>query len=194
MTRSPSLEQVAQEVRSCTACRLAATRTQAVPGSGPSDARLVLVGEAPGAAEDAGGLPFVGRSGSLLLALLEQEAGVTRDQVFITNTVKCRPPANRDPKASEVTACSGHLRAQLAILSSSCELVLTVGNVATRSVLGTRDGILSVRGVLRRVDGLGTPVLATIHPAAALRGGAAARAMLVEDLATAGRLLGASAA
>ena len=129
-----------------------------------------------------------------LLALLEQEAGVTRDQVFITNTVKCRPPANRDPKASEVTACSGHLRAQLAILSSSCELVLTVGNVATRSVLGTRDGILSVRGVLRRVDGLGTPVLATIHPAAALRGGAAARAMLVEDLATAGRLLGASAA
>jgi len=194
MSSASSLVEVADAVRSCTACTLAATRRQAVPGSGPADARLVLVGEAPGAAEDAGGLPFVGRSGSLLLDLLEREAGLTRDEVYITNTVKCRPPATRDPRAAEAAACRGYLEAQLAALAPTCELVVTVGNVATRAVLGTRDGILSLRGTTRRVPGLSAPVLATIHPAAALRGGATATAMLSDDLAAVGRLLGTRAA
>ena len=194
MNPAGTLGEVADLVATCTACPLAGTRTQAVPGSGPAEARLVLVGEAPGAAEDHGGQPFVGRSGSLLLELLGREVGLDRSEVFITNTVKCRPPGNRDPRAQEIAACRGHLVAQLAALAPTCELVVTVGNVATRAVLGTTEGIMALRGVPRRVEGWPMPVLATIHPAAALRGGSAARALLAEDLATAGRLLGGHAA
>ena len=190
MSVAGDLTAVAEEIRTCTSCSLSATRTQAVPGSGPGTARLVIVGEAPGAAEDAGGLPFVGRSGSLLLSLLAEQSGLSRDEVFITNTVKCRPPGNRDPRPDEVAACRGHLTDQLRCLSDSCELVLTVGNVATRAVLGTRQGILSLRGVPVIVEGVPAPVLPTLHPAAALRGGPTAQALLAEDLATAGRLLG----
>ena len=188
------LARVAEEVRSCTRCALAATRTQAVPGSGPRDARLVIIGEAPGAAEDVGGLPFVGRSGSLLLSLLAEHAGLSRDEVFITNTVKCRPPENRDPRPEEIAACRGHLDAQLRCLGPTCALVVTVGNVATRAVLGTRQGIMSLRGVPTVVEGIAAPVLPTLHPAAALRGGAGSQALLAEDLATAGRLLAPRAA
>jgi len=194
MTASDDLAAVAAAVRACTACPLATTRTQAVAGSGSAVARLVLVGEAPGAEEDAGGLPFVGRSGSLLLGLLADEAGLGRDEVFITNTVKCRPPANRDPRPSELAACRGHLEAQLVSLATTCELIVTVGNVATRSLLGTRAGILSLRGTPVRAPGVAATVLPTIHPAAALRGGPRVAALLAEDLATAGRLLGTRAA
>ncbi len=194
MSAATELATVAEAVRSCTSCPLATTRNQAVAGSGPAHARVVLIGEAPGAQEDAGGQPFVGRSGRLLLTLLAEQAGLARDEVFITNTVKCRPPGNRDPRISEIAACHGHLVDQLSALASSCELVVTVGNVATRAVLRTREGILSLRGVPRQVEGLAAPVVATIHPAAALRGGPAAVSMLTQDLATVGRLLGAKVA
>ena len=188
------LDDIARRVAGCTACDLAATRSTTVPGSGGADARLVLVGEAPGADEDRGGLPFIGRSGSLLLGVLAEETGLTRDEVFITNTVKCRPPANRDPRSSELASCRGFLVEQLAVLSKSAACVVTVGNVATRSVLGTAEGIMTLRGTPVEVPGIAAPVLPTIHPAAALRGGPEVLALLRDDLALVARMLEGAAA
>jgi DNA polymerase len=162
----------------CTRCDLAQTRTQVVFGSGNQTAKVVVVGEAPGAKEDASGQPFVGPSGSLLIKLLTEETGITRDDVMIINAVKCRPPANRNPTKAELAACAPWLDQQLAILAPT--VVVPVGNFATKRILGGTEGISKVRGKVypgSAATGVtltdDTTVVPTFHPAAALQGGGA---------------------
>lgn len=154
-----------EAMRECTRCGLSATRTQVVVGSTPAGARLLVVGEAPGAHEDLVGEPFVGRSGQLLDRLLA-EAGLPRAHVAVLNTVKCRPPGNRAPSIGETNSCRPWLVAQL--LEVRPTLVVTLGLSATRWFLGPIT-LGSVRGQVHVVDGRN--VLPTYHPAAALRGG-----------------------
>lgn len=166
----------------CTACGLAATRTQVVFGEGDPSARLLVVGEAPGAEEDRTGRPFVGRSGQLLERLLAEEAGLARADCFIANVVKCRPPDNRNPSAGEVAACRPWLDQQVALMAPA--VVLTLGNFASRLLLGTKDGITTLRGREYQV-GLGgrtVTVVPTLHPAAVLRGGKVPMAQVRDDL------------
>jgi DNA polymerase len=172
-------------MRECTRCALSATRTQVVVGQTPPGARLLVVGEAPGAAEDDSGLPFVGRSGQLLDRLLG-EAGLPRPGVAVLNTVKCRPPDNRVPTRAETASCRPWLEQQLAEVQP--RLVVTLGLSAARWFLGPVT-LAAVRG---RVHELGeVRLLPTYHPAAALRGGPAGTAMtaLREDLARAAELV-----
>lgn len=152
-------------------------------GEGAHDARLLLIGEAPGAHEDETGRPFVGRSGQLLRTLLH-ECGVA-DSAYITNLVKCRPPNNRNPRRSEIDACSLHLRSQLEL--SGSVVVVTLGNFATRYVLDTKEGITGLRG--RAYPWAGRTVVPTYHPAAALRQGSAVRDDMRSDLGYAASLL-----
>ena len=174
------------EIRGCTRCpSLVATRTTVVVGTTSPGARLLVVGEAPGAQEDASGQPFVGRSGLLLDRLLA-EAGLPRDRVSVLNTLKCRPPGNRVPTRVETANCRPWTEQQVVVLDPA--LVLTLGLSATRWWLG--PGTLgAVRGQVHDVGG--RRVLPTYHPSAALRGGPAGEPMrlLCEDLALAVRLV-----
>lgn len=172
----------------CTRCALATTRTQVVFGSGGPGARLLFVGEAPGAQEDAEGVPFVGRSGQLLRRVCE-DVGIVPAATAIVNVVKCRPPENRDPNADEVAACVPWLERQIALLAPA--VIVTLGNHATRHVLGTRDGITQLRGRVHEVGG--AVVVPTFHPAAVLRGGAARERDLRDDLELARRRMVAAA-
>ena len=167
--RQAALDAIAAEVRACTKCRLAATRTQAVPGEGSADTEVVFVGEGPGFHEDRQGRPFVGRAGDLLVKLLGSIEW-RRGDVFITNIVKCRPPDNRDPEPDEVSACAPYLQRQLEVLDPA--LVVTLGRHSmARFVPGAR--ISQVHGTTQRVDpatgARDATVLAMYHPAAALR-------------------------
>jgi uracil-DNA glycosylase len=167
--RQAALEAVATEVRSCTRCRLHETRTLAVPGEGSPDTEVVFVGEGPGFNEDRQGRPFVGRAGDLLTKYLAT-LGWKRDEVFITNIVKCRPPDNRDPEPDEIAACAPYLRRQLEILDPA--LIVTLGRHSLgRFMPGER--ISQAHGTVRPVDpssGAGSALaLALYHPAAALR-------------------------
>lgn len=155
------------ELPFCQACALSATRRRVVVGSGPSVPVLMVVGEAPGRAEDEGGEPFIGRSGQLLVRLIREELELERAQYFITNAVKCRPPQNRTPRASEVATCHPWLETQIARLHPT--VLLAVGNVAARAVFGFEEGISRTHGRLAHCDEI--PGVATYHPAAALRGG-----------------------
>jgi uracil-DNA glycosylase family 4 len=173
------------ELDSCTRCQLALTRQRVVAGSGPLLARLVVIGEAPGRSEDEGGEPFIGRSGQLLFRLIDEELGLSREQCFVTNVVKCRPPGNRTPTRLEVTTCRPWLDEQLAGVTS--RVVLTLGNTAARAVLGFDEGIGVAHG---RVVELGAMrAVATYHPAAALRGGPNVVSVMREDLKVVSRLL-----
>jgi uracil-DNA glycosylase len=168
--------------RSCVACpELAATRRNVVVGDAPADGRprFALVGEAPGAAEDETGRPFVGKSGALLDELLAQ-AGLSRAEAAVLNVVKCRPPGNRTPKAPEVARCSGWLRRQLELLDPP--VVVALGLSAAKWFLGPKTVLAAVRGRPHHVDG--REVWATYHPSAAIRFGpnGAPRAALLEDL------------
>ena len=183
MTR---LELLAAEASSCTACALSQTRHRVVFSSGPSDADLMLVGEAPGAEEDEAGLPFVGRSGQLLGRLLE-ELGLERDELYVTNVVKCRPPANRRPSRVEVAACHRYLTGQLEEVEP--KVVVSLGNTATQALLETSSPISSLRG-RQHLSPSGRQVLPTFHPAAGLRGGATVVGQIREDLTRAVLLLG----
>ena len=172
--RRAALEEIAAEVRACTACRLHETRTNAVPGEGHSSTEVVFVGEGPGFNEDRLGRPFVGRAGDFLVKLLAS-IGWQRDEVFITNVVKCRPPENRDPEPDEIAACAPFLRRQLAVLDPA--LVVTLGRYSMgRFMPGAR--ISQAHGTVRPVDpetgARDALVLAMYHPAAALRGAAIA--------------------
>jgi uracil-DNA glycosylase family 4 len=167
--RRSALEAIAAEVRVCTNCRLHETRTRAVPGEGDPDTEVVFVGEGPGFNEDRLGRPFVGRAGDLLVKLLGS-IGWTRDDVFITNVVKCRPPENRDPQPDEIAACAPYLRRQLAVLDPA--VVVTLGRFSMAGFMpGAR--ISSAHGTVRPVDPeTGAPnalAFAMYHPAAALR-------------------------
>ena len=184
---SPDLAALAERARGCTACpELAATRRQVVPGAFPAGARLLVLGEAPGAQEDESGLPFVGRSGQLLDALLA-EVGADRADVGVLNTVKCRPPANRPPTRAESATCRGWTSRQLELAAPA--VVVALGLSAARWFLGPGT-LSSLRGRLHEVDlpGVtGLRVLPTYHPSAALRHGPQGepRRLLREDLALA---------
>ena len=165
------------ELVTCTRCDLAATRQRVVVGSGPRRAKVVVVGEAPGRQEDEGGEPFVGRSGQLLFRLLA-EIGLSRDDCFVTNVVKCRPPANRTPRPGEIAACAPWLALQMAEMGGAP--VLCLGATAARNVLGVARGIGVVHGRVVEVDG--RQGVATYHPAAALRGGERVVSVMRGDL------------
>jgi len=167
--RRAALEAIGSEVRACTRCRLHAGRTSAVPGEGHADTEVVFVGEGPGMNEDRQGRPFVGRAGDLLVRFLAT-IGWTRDEVFITNVVKCRPPDNRDPEPDEIAACLPYLERQLGIIDPA--LIVTLGRHSMgRFIPGARIG--QAHGTLHPVDpatGAGAAmVYAMYHPAAALR-------------------------
>lgn len=164
MTRT--LGEVGTEAAGCTRCRLAQGRTQVVFGAGAPDADLVFIGEGPGFHEDRQGEPFVGAAGQLLTRMLG-EIGFTREQVYICNIVKCRPPGNRDPRPDEIEACTPWLEEQLSLIQP--QVVVTLGNFATRFVLDTQTGITRLRGQVHEWDQ--RLVIPTFHPAAILHGG-----------------------
>jgi uracil-DNA glycosylase family 4 len=170
---------------SCTRCPLAGGRTTVVFGEGDPHASLMVVGEGPGHDEDLQGRPFVGRSGQLLVRLLQEEMGLGRKEVYIANVVKCRPPGNRDPEPTEVEACRPFLEQQVDIIDP--KLVLTLGNFATKVLLGTKEGITKLRG--RAYPYRGGVLVPTFHPAAALRGGGEVLAQMRADFVRARRLL-----
>ncbi|CAN5241755.1 hypothetical protein BH24ACT1_BH24ACT1_01960 [soil metagenome] len=172
------LAAIAAEAATCTRCRLAEGRAQVVFGMGNPTADLLFLGEGPGADEDAAGLPFVGRSGKLLDRMMAEEMGLTRADCYITNMVMCRPPANRDPKPDEMATCRPWLDAKLAHVDP--KVVVTLGNVATRTLLGRREGITQLRG--RAYPWEGRVVIPTYHPSAALRGTTGAVAGMRADL------------
>ena len=158
------LARVAAEASTCTRCRLARSRTQVVFGHGSPTADLMFVGEGPGYHEDRQGLPFVGPSGQLLNRLLG-EIGLRREDVWVTNVVRCRPPGNRDPQPDEIEACRGWMEATLRLVDP--KVVVTLGNFAARTLLGTTTGITRLRG--RTYDFGDRVLLPTFHPSAALR-------------------------
>lgn len=162
-----SWSELETRARSCTRCDLAATRTQVVFGTGDPGAALVFVGEGPGEQEDSDGVPFVGRAGRLLTDLIEG-IGYTRERVYITNVVKCRPPGNRDPRPVEIAACRPYLAAQLDHIDPV--VIVTLGNFASRLLLDTKTGITKLRGrSYPQPDG--RVIVPTFHPSAVLRSG-----------------------
>jgi uracil-DNA glycosylase len=162
-----TLAEVRRRLGECTRCPLARSRTHLVFGAGNANADIVLVGEAPGAREDAQGKPFVGASGKLLDRMLER-IGLERGDIYIANVLKCRPPANRDPRPAEIETCIPFLFEQLEAVHP--RVVGTLGNFATRVVLGRREGITALRGQVFEVRGWS--VVPMYHPAAALHNGA----------------------
>ena len=167
-----ALAEVARTVAACTRCaELARTRTQTVFGTGSAHARLVFLGEAPGADEDRQGEPFVGRAGQLLTDIIEKGMKLRRRDVYILNILKCRPPENRNPLPVEAAACREYLDRQLAILQP--EFICCLGTVAAQNLLDTTTPIGRMRG--KFLDYKGIKVLCTYHPAYLLRNPAAKR-------------------
>lgn len=158
-----NLADVVELIGDCHRCGLAEERTRIVFGTGSPHARMMIVGEAPGRNEDLTGEPFVGAAGKLLDELLDH-AGLARDEVYIANVVKCRPPNNRDPLPIEIDTCTPFLREQVRIIRP--EVLVTLGNFATRFVLKTDEPISRIRGVVRQVGR--SSVLPVFHPAAAI--------------------------
>jgi uracil-DNA glycosylase len=180
-----------RDALACTKCPLAtAGRTQVVFGVGSRDADLVFVGEGPGAEEDKQGIPFVGRAGQLLTKLIEG-IGMTRDDVYIANVVKCRPPGNRDPLPEEIETCRPYLEAQLALLNP--KVIVTLGNFATKLLLNEKTGITKLRGrqFKYQTESGAAVLIPTLHPAAVLRGGGTPLAQTRADFVVAKRALSA---
>jgi DNA polymerase len=159
-------ESLKAEVLSCTRCALHSTRTQGVFGVGNRRADWLIIGEAPGKEEDRRGEPFVGRAGQLLNAML-LAIGLPREQVFIANVLKSRPPDNRDPKPDEVAACLPYLMRQIALLRP--RLMLAVGRIAAQNLLATDMALGRLRGQVHHFGELNTPLIVTYHPAYLLR-------------------------
>ena len=166
--RRERLVEVYKTASDCTRCPLAETRTRVVFGAGDADADLMFIGEGPGAEEDRQGLPFVGRAGQLLNKMLET-IGMARDDVFIANVVKCRPPGNRDPMPQEIESCRPYLEAQVRLIEP--RVICTLGNFSTKLLTGNPQGITRVRGApqLHELGGRPVFILPLFHPAAALR-------------------------
>jgi DNA polymerase len=160
----PSLEAVAERIRTTYCCALCPGRVNAVPGEGNPQARLVCVGEGPGATEDAQGRPFVGQAGQLLDSIL-QAIDVPRETVYITNIVKCRPPQNRKPLPDEIAACIPYLHRQLALIRP--KVILALGGTAGEALLGVKKSLGELRGKVHTYNGI--PLVVTYHPAALLR-------------------------
>ncbi len=159
-----TLESIREELGDCQRCKLAPSRTNIVFGSGNPNAELVFVGEAPGFDEDQQGLPFVGRAGQLLTKIIES-IGIKREDVYICNVLKCRPPENRNPQPDEVAACNPFLRKQLATIRP--KVVCCLGAFAAQTVLQSAAPISKLRGAFHDVDGM--RIIATFHPAYLLR-------------------------
>ncbi len=172
-------------VASCRACGLHRTRTQTVFGVGDPQAALMIIGEAPGADEDRRGEPFVGRAGQLLTSMLAA-IGLGREQVYIANIIKCRPPGNRDPHGEEADACQPFLQRQIELINP--RLLLAVGRVSAQRLLGTQAPVGRLRGREHRFDPGDIPLLVTYHPAYLLRR-PSEKAKVWQDLQSAHRLL-----
>jgi DNA polymerase len=188
LAETASLDDIARLVRDCTRCVLHASARHAVPGEGNPNAEVVCVGEAPGADEDEQGLPFVGAAGQLLTKILAA-IQLGRDDVFICNVLKHRPPANRDPLPDEVTACQPFLRRQIATIKP--RVILALGRFAAQTLLGTGTPLGKLRGQVHSYHGI--PVITTYHPAALLRNEAWKRPTW-DDLKVARTILDASRA
>jgi DNA polymerase len=163
----PTLAELEREALACTRCPLAEGRTQVVFGVGNPNADLMFVGEAPGREEDLKGEPFVGRSGKLLDKLVLEEMALTRDEFYIGNVLKCRPPNNRDPMPDEIASCRPFLEQQVDVIKP--KVIVTLGNFATKLLLDTTEGITKVRG--RSYPYGEATLVPTYHPSAALQGG-----------------------
>ncbi|MHA2352083.1 MAG: uracil-DNA glycosylase, partial [Candidatus Thorarchaeota archaeon] len=163
MTRRKQLEELHEVIRKCTLCPLHETRTNAVPGEGPTTSRVMFIGEAPGAREDESGRPFVGRSGDLLISMI-QEIGLSRETVFITSILKSRPPKNRAPTQVEICACRPYLERQIEIINPQVAVLL--GGVAISSLVGPWK-VSEAHGRFYETDD--RTYFMTYHPAAALR-------------------------
>lgn len=167
---SDTLLRILEDIGECTRCRLHEGRTKLVFGSGDAQAKLVFVGEGPGADEDASGLPFVGRAGQLLTQMIDGTAKkegipVTRDSVYICNVVKCRPPQNRTPEPDEMEICGQFLFRQLMTIRPRA--ICTLGSTATKALLGVKEGVTKLRGNWHKWND--TPVMVTYHPSYLLR-------------------------
>ena len=160
--------EVYREASVCELCPLSETRTNVVFGSGNADADLMFIGEAPGAEEDRQGLPFVGRAGALLTELLEG-IGLTREAVWISNVLRCRPPGNRDPQPLEIESCQPYTSRQVELIEP--RVIGTLGNFATKLLTGSRTGITKARGTVQvhEIAGRTVFLMPLLHPAAALR-------------------------
>ena len=169
-------------VADCTRCELSQSRRQTVFGIGNPTADWMIIGEAPGAEEDRQGEPFVGRAGKMLDEML-RAIGQSRDSVFIANTIKCRPPNNRDPKPAEAAACSDYLQRQIALVQP--KIILAVGKIAAQNLLGCDDPVGAMRG--KAHDHGGIPLVVTYHPAYLLRSPSQKRKVW-SDLCLANRL------
>lgn len=159
------LADLASEVSRCTRCALHQGRNKVVFGEGSKHARVMFIGEAPGAEEDRQGRPFVGRAGQLLTAIIEKGMHMRRDEVFIANVNKCRPPGNRDPEAAEVAACLPYLQTQVRLIAP--EVIVALGRVAAQNLLGSTQGLGRMRRGRHFYQGI--PVVVTWHPAYLLR-------------------------
>ena len=160
-----TLEEVAEECKKCKKCPLYLTRTKAVPGEGIEKTTVMFIGEAPGEDEDLEGRPFVGKAGQLLTKIL-QSVDLKREEVFITNMIKCRPPGNRNPSKSEIETCFPYLETQIALIIP--RIILTLGNVPTQYLLETMEGITKLRG--QWFDWLGgIKIFPMFHPSYLLR-------------------------
>lgn len=177
------LDEIRAQVQACHRCPLADGRTQTVFGDGNPQARVLIVGEAPGKNEDLQGIPFVGAAGKYLNELLSI-AGLAREDVFIANVLKCRPPGNRDPRPEEIEVCTPYLREQTRTIDP--EFIVTLGNFATKFILKTEVGITRLHGRLQKAGRF--KVFPIFHPAAALYDGSK-RVALENDFATLGELL-----
>jgi len=164
LQQAHSLADVAALVAGCVKCKLCSGRTKTVPGEGLATARLVVVGEGPGKTEDETGRPFVGRAGELLTKILEA-IKLPRDQVFICNVVKCRPPENRLPQYDEIAACVPYLHRQIELIKP--KVILAMGGTAAQTLLSTKQSLGSLRNQVHRFRGI--PLVVTYHPAALLR-------------------------
>jgi uracil-DNA glycosylase len=169
--RARRLTVLAETVKGCTRCALAGGRTQTVFARGTGSSRLMFVGEGPGADEDAQGLPFVGKAGQLLDRMISA-MGFARDEVYVANIVKCRPPNNRKPEPEEMAACLPYLAEQIELVAP--EVIVALGATAVQGLFGTGEGIMRIRGRWRLYNGR-IPVMPTFHPAYLLRTPAAKR-------------------
>jgi uracil-DNA glycosylase family 4 len=160
----PTLEEIRAEMGDCRRCKLYASRTHLVFGEGAPDARLMFVGEAPGAEEDLQGVPFVGAAGQLLNNLLSK-LGLRREEVYIANVLKSRPPGNRDPEADEIAACLPFLEKQIQAIRP--RVIVTLGRIAAHALLGTKEPLTRLRGHWQRYRDI--RVMPTFHPSYLLR-------------------------
>jgi DNA polymerase len=161
--KASALKELNRTVEACRNCALGSGRTQAVPGGGNPDARLVFIGEAPGANEDKQGIPFIGSAGKLLTKNLERN-GISRDEIYICNIIKCRPPSNRDPLPAEIAACEGFLHRQLEIIQP--KIICTLGRFAAAVLMNAPIKIMQIHGTWHEYRQI--PFFISLHPSAVI--------------------------